>query len=657
MGRSKKTTWIKDLTGKFIKIKSRELILDKLTNRFTEICEFQINENQLLKSNYQTKDSQPQKENNAISCELKENLFEHQSHKRSFEVSLMDQCKTYASKSEESFICSPSTDKPSFGFETFKVPEFERIEYICNFNTKEITLKNHAFNDIQKDHSILTLKDQKKPTEQLDERKYRERLKIILQEYIRLFENKQIFLPLYSKEISLSIYKDALNSIPAHLDKSQFLQLTESLTRRDPKFAAAAFLFFSLVKENISINKSQMASTLNLDRTSLTNNINIIFNYLFDIPGYEFIYETVFPNRFTQQQYEKVLRYYINQIVRYIQKKIVSISSNPSEIEQIFNIYFRTLQIMEGVNKYDAFFKKSVYKTPKIIAAVHCLIYIRYYLDINLDGTHFISLLNKEGQYKLNAGDFWHSFHQYLKDFFTFNEQTFKNKVFNYLEKYISILKLWIESNFDNPSIKKDLLSELGGDFLRNTESLHDSAVQKGFQISLFSTNSINYFFPQLMALSLLYYNLKSNRALEVLASADKFMEYYKEELSIRNADIDFNYLSSNINNRLFPYIQENIGRYSGQVYNNDTFRNELKKTLDEEFHPELDFLLNLYNLTSLTPYEFAKNLGIYKGELKQLIRYFVKEKLPFRDTDTFKKIKSFIQKYANPQNLDVALK
>lgn len=453
------------------------------------------------------------------------------------------------------------------------------------------------------------------------------------------------------KEKCIEIYKDIINSIPQVGDKTKFHSFYNGLKRgKSPKYTAAGIIYYCLFKKGYKISKSELSKLLQLERSSLGHNLTSLFEHLKIIPNYEFIYETRLSRAYSEKEYQNLLEKFINQYTDHLATYLTDIKFLENDKEKIFYIFTKSIDSIQAKNKYEIFYERLIEKHPKMLASALCLLHIKYNKDYDLDGTHYIEILNIQKNVKLNVGDFRHSYRQFYSEFYSSNEFTYRNKVIKYLKKYIQILKIWINQNIRENDIKSSYMEELNEDFLKDAMYIFDSAINKGFQINLFSQNKISYFFPQTMALSLLFFNLKSIKKIEILASAEKFREYFQSEKSINWASLRFGTISSKINNHLYPFIKNIIGRYSGQVYSRESFIKLLKESLKNKYHIETEFLLKLFLLTSqyMSPNEFAENLGLYNGELKNLIRYFVKTSTSFRDANTFKRIKVFIKDFNN---------
>ena len=485
----------------------------------------------------------------------------------------------------------------------------------------------------------------------IDQKVYKKELLTFIDNYVNILnKNLDFNLSKDFKENCMKIYNDIINLIPDYPSKTKFELLYKHLKKGKgfkSKYAAAGLMYIGIIKQKNRILISKLAELFKLDRSTLGKIISALMNFIKKDSNYDFIFDYLSPGKLNRKEYEGLIQKYVNLYIDYLKINLPEINFSEYDKVRVIKLLTEAIESQIG-DKYGNFFKKLKFKSGKILAASICLVYIRYFKDFDLDMKHFTKTLNVHKDIKLDASDLRRSYRQFITSFFSLDYSVYRTKVKEYLRKYLTTLKSWITQEIEDKFMKDHYLGMLDEELIENMMNLYDIAIQNGFQIKLISQNMISYFFPQTMALSLLFFNLKSREELEYLASADKFRKYFQSEESIKRASLRFDTIASNINNRLYPYIEDVVSGYKGQKYDRESFIQLIEDSLKKRDHPEIRFLLKLYNSTNFTPQEFSKRLGIYGGEAKQLIRYITRECRKFTKINTIKKIKEFIR---NPDN------
>ncbi len=458
-----------------------------------------------------------------------------------------------------------------------------------------------------------------------------------------------------AKVDALKILDDILNSFSESNRGLQYEKFLEKLVKGHggqlPKNTAASLLYFFLIKNRIIIDKSSIIDLFSIDRHGFFDNVKSIFDILIEIPNYEYIYDTILAYQLTQTEYEKILIYYINkfQELLFSNSLLSTIIKTERESEFIFSIYRTILNSIKDENKFQEFYSKlhKLYKSPKQIAANICYIYLLLHKDVALANETFIKILNFKETVNLNLNHFTHSLRYFLETFFeeVFDINVYKQKVFDYFKFYHREIVDWYSTHSESEEKIKQYhkILELKP-ILKNAESLFKISLENGFKPLLLESATITqYFTPQVMALSLIYFSFKMNDNLIELANKKTFQHFFNK-YSIEVDPFAFDSICNTTINRLYPFVKDFIGRWYGQVYDRGSFIKELEKISFRHDYPEAKLLLNLYKITKpdLGPNEFVEALGIY-GSLKQLIQNLWANQT-FKIIDTFKKMKIFAQ-------------
>ncbi len=334
-------------------------------------------------------------------------------------------------------------------------------------------------------------------------------------------------------------------------------------------------------------------------------------------------------------EYEKALLSHINHYVGLIAKNFDELKISDADIDFIFQIYLAGLNKCDGttsLEKFQNFYYQLYVKSPIQLSAIICYVFIQFYKDLIINGDYFLRIIDTEKS--INLHNFTISIHQFILNFFELNFKYYSKRVQIYLELYLEIILQWkkltVTDEEKNNLLKNELLTE--------SLSLYANSINNGFQIN-FDTGYINYYFPQNLALSILFYVLKNRN----LILTKDFIEAFR---SVKNINLDT--LMDSSSNRFYPYFKQQFNRYKGQQYNRDSFINILQTSLSESYLPEIELILELYKSSDLgfTPQDFLKELGIYT-DIRHFLS-FVEEGNYFKSQNSYNKIREYIY---NPQN------
>jgi len=344
-------------------------------------------------------------------------------------------------------------------------------------------------------------------------------------------------------------------------------------------------------------------------------------------------------------------RIYTENVFKYIKLHLRAFSLKTSfrfmndDIDSIKEIYYKAIDSISFENynkKFETFYNLLYKKQPAHLAAVLCFIFIKYCKDVEINIEDYINILNEEKYYQANITILGNIKSKFIRDFYknhVFKEFIYRKKTLNYLKIYIKRLKKWIYSNKKRLE-RNYLIDHLNLIFIANIMEIYDKGISNEFQIIYINEHGeVFYYYPQLMALSLIFYGLKTTKELEELATVDKFKSYFDEE---RN----YGYISNITVNRLYPYIKDFLGRLKYQKFTRKSFIKYLKQKIKEFYHLESALLLKLFELTNFSFTKFCQELNIHGGKKTASILSIIKKRVKFTDPQTFDKIRSFIRSH-----------
>ncbi|GAI87696.1 unnamed protein product, partial [marine sediment metagenome] len=336
---------------------------------------------------------------------------------------------------------------------------------------------------------------------------------------------------------------------------------------------------------------------------------------------------------------------YTENVFKYIKLHLRAFSIKTSfkftdaDINSIKEIYYKAIGSIKFENynkKFETFYNFLYRKQPAHLAAVLCFIFIKYFSDMEIYIEDYIEILNENENYQANITTLGNMTSKFTRDFYKnhiFKESIYRKKTLYYLKLYLKRLKKWIYSNKRNFE-RNYLIDHLDLIFITNIMEVYDKAISNGFQIIYINEHGeVFYYYPQLIALSLIFYGLKTTKELEELATVDKFKSYFDEE---RN----YGYISNITVNRLYPYIKDFLGRLKYQKFTRKSFIKYLKQKIKEFYHLESALLLKLFELTNFSFTKFCQELNIHGGKKTASILSIIKKRVKFTDPQTFDKIR-----------------
>ena len=319
------------------------------------------------------------------------------------------------------------------------------------------------------------------------------------------------------------------------------------------------------------------------------------------------------------------------------------------------------------VNNYDLLDKKK--RTLKMItlSVIYIILEVDYDLfDKNLPRKTFCSLLdvnkNKLCEYRSYL----------IKNYFDLNEVEYYGKVFEYYDKFISVL----DEEYDLSLTKKYKTIELKGkikslfDYLiRNKIEVPEEVYEKltpnlrevcsilrtnGLDIkTLFKELKYMVFTPQNVALTLIYFFKDEPEILD-----KKNFDVNKLPKVVKTSRYALYSLYS-----IFQFTvkkKKNRGLSHRRYYSREMFLEDAKKELKRSYNLGLELIYKIYTLTNLAPNIFAKKIGVYKGITggRTLIRLLKKYTVSSSTLERIKKNLKEMEKegFVSKSDLDKAI-
>ncbi len=503
----------------------------------------------------------------------------------------------------------------------------------------DISIKNQG----QREHWSLRTPSQNE---------YETNLRAFLEEYI-----EKLKLPETYNDISFNIYTDILASIESTPDESKFTVFYDSLDKiKGARYVSASLLLIALLKNGIHINQRGLADLLDIhNKGNIGNTFNSLLWFLKSHHEYSFIYHFIPIKTLTKKEYKIAVRENIKYFSRLLTEQNLIDGTETNFILLVFN---------KNYKKIDENRESFALKHPQYVASIICWIYLIYYKDFDINTKDFINTiqLKKDVRFTHNKSlletssvpTLWllsKSKKDCLETIFKFDFSFYKYKVGFYAVSYIRTLTCWILHSFPQENVNERITHYLGAKFLKDILVLFGKAIEHGFEIHYIARNNqLYYYFPQTMALSLIFYCSRRNETLQKIINGEFFKVLIDSDPSLRFFKVSYRYITEK-ENRLYPFIKEEIGRYKGQVYSKNSFKKRLTAELKRFYHLETDFLLKLYTMTDLSPFEFGNKLNIHSGRGVTSVLQIVDNKSKFTEPRTFYNIKKFILKNLTPED------
>lgn len=466
------------------------------------------------------------------------------------------------------------------------------------------------------------------------------------------------------------IYKDLLEFF-----KNDFYQFKNAILEEDKQITENTIinlLSASLVKLGISyyylyvlkilkkdINSTRkLAQIWNLNESDISRCFHFVVRYLKNLVNYGFIFEVIPSDMLTLKDYRTLLLTYINKYTDIINKSYVNFTISKADKKKIITIFDDALNNLDSygelskAEQFTLFYDTIdiVAKPPYILGGVLILIYIKYFKNLKISNEFYAELLMKKN-ISINSHILTLASNTFRENFFELDLENYRISTISHLKEYINIL---IENNLIEEGDFQDVFDEC--------IIFYDEAIDNGF-IPYYkdNKNKKNYYNPQSMAFSLMFYSLRKIEGLEDIALIKILDPLYPEDsnrLSFRTiTDTSFNYL--------YPFIKDYLGRLKYQKYTKEIFIDELNEEIKRSNRIDVKFVYKLYlwSLDSevqlygrdLTPSKFFKRLDAYKKP-NVFIRIIIEDRRSCTRKEIFLKFKKYIQHYLNGEYKDKAL-
>ncbi len=448
-----------------------------------------------------------------------------------------------------------------------------------------------------------------------------------------------------SKDEIIKIYKKILDIVPPAASSTNFQSLYFYLgKRKDPKYLAAALIYQYLISIGKELSQAKLGKFLGLHAQMIgefSGSISDLTKKFLKKKGYHHIHR---PKKLGEPVYTENVFKYIKLHLRAFSIKN-SLKFSDDDVNSIKEIYYKAIDSIKIENynkKFGTFYDLLYRKQPAHLAAVLCFIFIKYCKDMEINIEDYIEILNKDKNYQANITILGNMTSKFTRDFYKnhiFKEFIYRKKTLYYLKLYLKRLMRWISSNKKKFDCNY-LIDHLDLTFINNIMEVYDKAILNEFQIIYINEHGeVFYYYPQLMALSLIFYGLKITEELEELAIVDKFKSYFNEE---RN----YGYISNISVNRLYPYVKDFLGRLKYQKFTRKSFIKYLKQKIKRFYHLESALILKLFKLTDFSFKEFCQELNVHGGKKTASVLNIIEKRVKFTDPQTFENIRKFIKSY-----------
>ncbi len=447
----------------------------------------------------------------------------------------------------------------------------------------------------------------------------------------------------YKDDASKMLF-DILGNINSNQEDTQFAIFLKNFRVKNPKYFALSFLYILINLKSINISQKSIASRVGENLSLLREIIPKLINYLRNIPEYNDVCRFVRPHLLSEEEFSKVVKYYIKKIYQIlIKKKIINVFLSNEDLS------IKTIQIiksfrnnLEDIKTYKEFYEFLVIKTPKIMASVLCFFFLNFIESYELEQKEYIQFINEDNELNINYSKFSELFTQLFNNCYIFKLDEYRKDVFDYIKKFLSKLGDFVEKN---PTINKKtkiLLSSKYEYIIEKSKKIFNSTIDDGFQIILYSENRqmVTFYTPQTSAISLIHYIIKTIDHLQFLVSLENLEKIFGKKRNYKHI------IEST--NRLYAYLRKYLGRYKGQNYSREDFVNFLYSEVINHFHMETYFLLSLFTNTNLSPQMFASEIGYRGGRLFELIDA-ISHRVNFIAPNTYNMLNLFIRTHIPP--------
>ncbi|MFX1317486.1 MAG: hypothetical protein ACFE9T_16610, partial [Promethearchaeota archaeon] len=423
------------------------------------------------------------------------------------------------------------------------------------------------------------------------------------------------------KDEIISVYENIIQII-SH-ERNGFYIFYKNLPHKNASYIVSVLIYYYLLSKGLDITQNNLISIFNIEQSYFNKTLQFLSNYMKKIPKYKYIIlEDKRAHKLNNTEYLSLVHSYIKKFLN----KLSQVLKHMLSIPDMINLFNKTFNLLDE-NYFSTFYNDIIYKSPKLVASSFCYYYLKYQKDFILTHNEFILFLKNSGE-KLDFNKFNNLHRQLMINYYKFNNNEYRAKLIKYMKVYVKKVRDRLKKS------SKSLIEKLNKSFIDNALEIFDYALNNNFEIIYFSESGIFYYYPQIMASSLVFFTSRSTEGLENILTRTQNFDLIE----------NYDYVSNISINRLYPFIKDFIGRYKKQHYSKDDFIEFLRKSLEEFFHFETFFLLQLYNLSELAPHIFSQKLNIYGGYGTQVIKEIVNQRRSFTYGKTFKAIEKFIK-------------
>lgn len=493
-----------------------------------------------------------------------------------------------------------------------------------------------------------------------DKDTYIERIKICIDKFVNKINEIKPFSFDTTKieDQAFELYKNILENIQSINNKSAVEIFHKNPFNPSVKQISGALIYIIFLKNKKKIYVDKLKEYLGVPNISKAK--EVIYKVIKNNPNFDL---SLHPRKkhIDFNDYRIELRRYIKQYSTHL--SLITndkIAISVSDQDQIINLFDDKVSNSNFAFFYDSF-NNNLPKSPKHIASVLCHIYITFYRDLNISKDDFRDLLNKQKDFHIADSTMYGLYKIYMENFFIFNTEYYFSRCFYYVIRYVNKIKRSLDV--------VELKLKFDDDFIKYVKELYNLAVvENKFPIirKIKYGEKIEqyiYYFPQTMALTLIYIAIRATRELTDFVWNERLESLFSSEYE-KETQRKFVYILMPTSNPLhrFIFTKNGLERFKRQSYSYEDFISELERNLDERYHLETKFLLDLFKLTGMKdPAFFCKKLGVHEtsvgssnvGNIIKLVR----KRAPFRTVDTFSSIRNFIIHHLHNKSQKIALK
>ncbi|MFX1370628.1 MAG: hypothetical protein ACFFCE_02110 [Promethearchaeota archaeon] len=431
----------------------------------------------------------------------------------------------------------------------------------------------------------------------------------------------------FSVKELFNIFQDSLRNNSGLDESEQFNNLYYNLPIKDVKYTACSLIFIGLDLIGKKLKVKELAVRLNLQKDNLSRTKNYYVRLLSELPKYKNLSRPIINYKLTNyENYFDDIIYYINDI-----KKNLNLEENLIQVDELFINGLNYIQCVNTSEKIKRFYKSAPEtKDPKYYSAAFCYLYLRYQNNNNLEQGDFLSIINNFENYQLVEKVFSPIYMYILHNYYYIDQLAFRDKVSDFLDHYILKAN---RVNYFKSQIKNETKSK--------ALELFDIAIKNGFKVKK-DSQSNRYTFPQLIAISLLYFSIKQNKIFEDCVTRDSLKELIGE---------NWDYSTATTNRSpIYSYIIKHIPKIKKHNYSS----NDFEELLEQNPSHDTKFLLKIFKNSDLKPLDFVKKLDIYGGDSVANLAKFVKRGSQFTEPKIFKKFDDFIEKNISDHKIEL---